>query len=487
MFLTYVGRSYDTRPVVDGSASPRPCFSQTLRQTENQPGWHQEKHHVSMCLLFCNIELQISSMATQIKCPSCSFEFPLEEALSGELKSLIEKEKQELRQQMLDYKKNAEQKIKQVEEEKKAEAQKQELLFQQKLQEELKRKNTELEENIRKTLAADFENQLKVLQQTNKGHEEKLKLAREKELEFLNKLQELKTKEEELELSIKRRLNEEREKLSLEIRDLEKQKLEQLESEYKLRLAEKEKQLEDQKKLAEEMKRKAEQGSMQLQGETQELLLEYVLRESFPFDIVQEVGKGIEGADCILIVRNGSGEECGKIIFESKRTKAWSNTWTDKLKADMRNTQAELAILVSQVFPKDMNCFGERDGVWICSFKEVVALTSALRTVLIRVAETSKKEENKGEKMQLLYSYLTGVEFRQQMESIVEGFVALRTSITRERIQMEKIWKEREKQLDKVLASTSGLYGSIKGIAGASVGNIPLLDASDDDNLLLAD
>jgi hypothetical protein len=411
----------------------------------------------------------------------------LEQALSGELKNLIEKEKQELRQQMLDYRTKAEQKIKQVEDEKKAEAQKQEILFQQKLQDELKRKNAELEETIRKSLSADFENQLSLLQQADKDNREKLKLAREKEMEFLNKMQELKTREEELELSIKRRLNEEREKLSLEIRDLEKQKLEQVESEYKLRLAEKEKQLEDQKKLAEEMKRKAEQGSMQLQGETQELMLEYVLRESFPFDVVEEVGKGIEGADCILTVRNRSGEECGKIIFESKRTKSWSNSWTDKLKADMRNTQAEIAILVSQVYPKDMSCFGERDGIWICSFKEVIALTSALRTVILRVHETSKKEENKGEKMQLLYTYLTGLEFRQQIESIVEGFVALRTSITKERIQMEKIWKEREKQLDKVLASTSGLYGSIKGIAGASVGNIPLLDATDDDEMLPLD
>jgi hypothetical protein len=423
-------------------------------------------------------------MATQIKCPSCSFEFPLEEALSGELKSLIEKEKQELRQQMLDYKKNAEQKIKQVEEEKKAEAQKQETAFQQKLQDELKRKNIELEENIRKSLSADFENQLKLLQQSNKDNEEKLKLARAKELDFLKKEEELKNKEAELELSIQRKLKEERDRLIENLRNIEEQKSAAKEEQYQLKVKELEKQLDVQKHLAEEMKRKAEQGSMQLQGEAQELLLEYLLRESFPYDTIDEVGKGIEGADCIMIVRNRLGEECGKIIFESKRTKAWSNGWVDKLKVDMRNTQAELAILVSQVFPKDMNCFGEKDGVWICSFKEVVALTSALRNAIIRVAEAKKNEENKGEKMQLLYTYLTGVEFRQQIEAIVEGFVALRTSITKERVQMEKMWKEREKQLDRVLASTSGLYGSIKGIAGSSIGNIPLLDGSDDNNLL---
>jgi hypothetical protein len=397
-------------------------------------------------------------MATQIKCPNCGNQFEPNDAIREE----VEKE---LRSKAADWqkKKNEE--------------------FQLKLEEERKNIQQGLEEVIRKSLASDFENQLKLLQQSNKENEEKLKLARQKEMEFLDKMQELKTKEEELELSIKRKLNEEREKLSLEIRDIEKQKLEQVESEFRLKLAEKEKQLEDQRKLTEEMKRKQEQGSMQLQGEAQELLLEYILRENFTYDTVEEVGKGIEGADCILIVRNNRGDECGKIIFESKRTKTWSNSWIDKLKTDQRSTQAELAILVSQVFPKDMNCFGEKDSVWICSFKEVIAVTSALRTVIIRVAEVRKNEENKGDKMQLLYSFLTGIEFRQQIESIVEGFIALKDSITREKVQMEKNWKEREKQLDKVLANTSGLYGSIKGIAGASIGNIPLLD-SEDANLL---
>jgi len=426
-------------------------------------------------------------MATQIKCPSCSFEFPLEEALNDELKTEIEKQKQELRQQMLDYKKNAEVKIRQMEEDIKKEAQKQEEAFQQKLQAELQKKNAELEASIRKTLASDFENQLSILQQTNKEHEEKLKLAREKELSFLQKEQELKTKEAEFEINLQKKLNQEREKLSIEIRDIEKQKIQQIEHENALKIAELKKQLDDQKKLAEEAIRKVEQGSMQTQGEVQELMLECLLKEHFPFDSVDEVGKGIEGADCILTVRNHKGEDCGKIIFESKRTKAWSNIWVDKLKTDMRNTQAELAVLVSQVFPKDMSCFGEREGVWICSFKEVIALTSALRNAIIRVAEAKMSEENKGEKMQLLYSYLTGVEFRQQIESIVEGFVALRNSITRERIQMEKMWKEREKQLDRVLLSTSGLYGSIKGIAGTSIANIPLLEGDDEADLLPVD
>jgi hypothetical protein len=226
------------------------------------------------------------------------------------------------------------------------------------------------------------------------------------------------------------------------------------------------------------MKRRAEQGSMQRQGEVQELLLEEILKEYFPFDIIEEVGKGVEGADCIQLIRNNSGKECGKMIYESKRTKAWNNSWVDKLKADKRNRGADVAILVTQVFPKDMERFGEKDGVWICSFNEVSSVAYLLRTGLLQVYEIQKSQENKCDKMQLLYNYLTGNEFRGQIEAIVEGFMAIKQGITKERMQMEKIWKEREKQLEKVLINTSGLYGSVKGIAGASIGDIPLLDGN---------
>jgi hypothetical protein len=148
----------------------------------------------------------------------------------------------------------------------------------------------------------------------------------------------------------------------------------------------------------------------------------------------------------------------------------------EKLKNDMRSKGADVAIIVTQAYPKDFKCFGEMDGVWICSFGEVIALTTAMRHTIIRIAETKRGEENKGEKMQLLYDYLTGNEFRQQMETIVEGFLSMKMSIEKERLQMEKLWKEREKQLQKVLLSTSGMYGSIKGIAGTSVGSIALLE-----------
>jgi len=205
-----------------------------------------------------------------------------------------------------------------------------------------------------------------------------------------------------------------------------------------------------------------------------------ILKENFPFDVIEEVGKGVEGADCIQTVRNNVGVACGKIIYESKRTKAWSNSWIDKLKADKRNTGADVAILVTQAFPKDMDKFGERDGIWVCSFYEVASLAHALRGGIIKISEAYRSQEGKADKMQMLYDYLTGNEFRGQMEAIVEGFMSLKQGITKERVQMEKVWKEREKQIEKVLLSTSGMYGSVKGIAGASVSDIPLLEGTDD-------
>ena len=422
-------------------------------------------------------------MATDIKCPKCGHQFGIEDAVSEEYKK-------ELREQMSLYKKQKDLELSKKQEEfaKREQelqhiAQQKESEYSKKFQEEKVKLQQLLETDIRKSISIDFENKLRLLEQNNNDKEEKLKLARQKELEFLQREQQLKNKEAEIEISIQRKLQEQREKLSDEIRKIEEQKIAARETEYQFRLKEKDKQLDDQKKLVEEMRRKAEQGSMQLQGEAQELLLEELLREHFPFDSIVEVGKGVEGADCMQIVRNALGHECGKIIFESKRAKTWNNIWVEKLKSDMRNKQADLAILVTQAFPKGMNCFGERDGVWICSFKEVTGLTAALRNAIIRIADTRKSEENKGEKMQMLYNYLTGLEFRQQIEAIVEGFMAMKQSLTRERIQMEKIWKEREKQLEKVLLNTSGMYGSIKGIAGSSVNTIPLLEgeANEDD------
>ena len=400
-------------------------------------------------------------MPTDIKCPNCSHVFPMEEAMAEEYKK-------DLRDKMQSFVRDKEKEF-------------------QKKQEEFQRREQELrsslETSLRKSISTDFENKLRLLENANKDNEEKLKTSRQRELEFLKKEQELVNKEAELELSIQRRLQEERNKLSKEIRDLEEQRVAARETEYQLRMKELEKQLEDQKKLAEEMKRKAEQGSMQLQGEVQELALEELLRVRFPFDEIGPVAKGVRGADCIQTVRNNFGQECGKIIYESKRTQSFSQDWVEKLKADMRSQGAMVAVIVTQAMPKDLDRFGEINGVWVCTFAEVKALSHVLRDGIIRVYNASKSQENKGDKMHLLYDYLTSTEFSEQWKAIREGFLSMKQSIQKERDMMERMWKAREKQLEKVLLNAAHVRGSIEGIAGKDAIDVQMLEDSDDDLL----
>lgn len=422
-------------------------------------------------------------MATDIKCPKCGHQFDIEDAVSEEYKK-------ELREQMVAYKKQLmEESAKEKREQAELFARREKDLQQQaqsaaseynkKLQEEKVKLQQTLEVNLRKTIGADYENQLSLLTQNNKDNEEKLRLARQKELEFLKKEQDLKNKEAELELSLQRKLQEERARLSDEIRKMEEEKNANREFEHQLKQKELEKQLEDQKRLIEEMKRKAEQGSMQLQGEVQELALEEMLTAAFPFDMINEVGKGIRGADCIQTIRNQFGQECGRIIYESKRTKHFDKAWIEKLKADMRSTTADVAVIVTQAMPEQLNKFGQVEGIWVCTFGEVIALSHVLRDGIIKIYNASKSQENRGDKMHLLYDYLTSNEFGEQWKAIREGFQSMKMSIQRERDAMEKLWKAREKQLEKVLLNAAHIKGSIEGIAGSDNIQLNLLDEPD--------
>lgn len=426
-------------------------------------------------------------MSTEIKCPNCSHTFPIEEVMAEEYK-------QDLREKMVSFTKQKEEEFqkkaeafesqrKQQEELYDRQKKQQELAFQQKLEQEKIALQTTMAENLRKTISADFENKLKMSEEANKENEEKLKLARVKEIEFLKKEQEIKNREAELELSVQRKLQEQREELVAQVRKQELDKNTLKETEHQLRVKELEKQLDDQKKLAEEMKRKAEQGSMQLQGEVQELILEELLRNTFPFDIIEEVGKGVRGADCVHNVRNQFGQECGRIIYESKRTKDFSMEWIEKLKKDMRSMGVDVAVIVTQCYPKGMDCFGEKDGVWICSFDEVKAVSYILRDGIVKLFGATKSQENKGDKMHMLYDYLNGNEFSEQWKAIREGFMSMKLSIQRERDAMERLWKSREKQLEKVLLNAAHIRGSIEGISGND--NIQLSLNDEDDDLLL--
>jgi hypothetical protein len=412
-------------------------------------------------------------MSTEVKCPSCGHSFPLEEAIGKEYE-------QELRDKMITWQKKKDEEFQKKEEEFKVQQKDLALKYEQQFAQE----KLQLEEGVRKSIASDFENKLTFLENTNKENQEKLKLAGQKELDFIKKEQELKTRAEEMELEIQRKMQAERNQIVEQIKKQEIEKNQLKETEHQLRVKELEKQLEDQKKLADEMRRKAEQGSMQLQGEVQELILEELLKSTFPFDAIGEVGKGVRGADCIQTVRNKYGQDCGKIIYESKRTKDFSNEWIDKLKKDMRGAGVDVAVIVTQSYPKGMNCFGEKDGVWICSFEEVKAVAFVLRDGIIRLSNATKSQENRGDKMHMLYGYLTGAEFSEQWKAIREGYMSMRLSIHKERDAMEKMWKMREKQLDKVLLNASSIKGSIEGIAGADTISLSLSDEEDDPLLL---
>jgi hypothetical protein len=426
-------------------------------------------------------------MSTEIKCPNCAHTFPIEEVMAEEYKK-------DLREKMVSFTKQKEEEFAKKQNEFALQQKQRETLFEQqqkqqalayeqKLAEEKKQLQSALEESLRKSITTDFENKLQMLDNSNKENEERLKQARAKELDFLKKEAQMKQREEELELQVQRKLQQQRAEMTEQIRKQEAEKNNIKETEHQLRVKELEKQLDDQKKLAEEMKRKAEQGSMQLQGEVQELILEELLRNAFPFDLITEVGKGVRGADCVHLVRNQFGQECGKIIYESKRTKDFSMEWIEKLKKDMRSMGVDVAVIVTQCYPKGMDCFGERDGVWICSFDEVKAVSYILRDGILKLYGATKSQENRGDKMHMLYDYLTSTEFSEQWKAIREGFMSMKLSIQRERDAMEKLWKAREKQLEKVMLNAAHIRGSIEGIAGTDSIQLSLTD--DDEPLLL--
>jgi hypothetical protein len=408
-------------------------------------------------------------MSTQITCPNCHTRFNLEDVLTEDVeKSLKQQYEQKLKSSFENLQKEKNilsQQQKDFEERKQRENE----LFSQRIEKEKQKLQQELKGQIQKSVSSDYENKIKLMQQTLDDNAEKLKLAREKEMEILRLQQKMKDQKDEMDLELQKRLIE-------KSKEIEEKAVKHAQDEQELKLKEKEMQIDQMKKLIEEMKRKSEQGSMQMQGEAQELALEEILRAAFPYDVISEIGKGVRGADAVQEIRNHLGHSCGTIIYESKRTQAFSEGWIEKLKTDMRNTHADMAIIVTQAMPKDMEHFGQKNGIWICKFNEAVSLAQVLRESLIKVHQAMKSQENKGEKMQMIYDFVTSNEFRLQVDAIMEGFTHLKDSINKERLQMEKIWKEREKQIDKVLLNTTHMYGSFKGIAGSDIGDVKLLE-----------
>jgi hypothetical protein len=407
--------------------------------------------------------------SSKINCPNCNhpidvqdvLSHQLEEKLRKEMNSAIQSERDGLQKQL----KELEAARQQFNERKKEENR----IFEERLQAKLREEKLAMEETLRKKISAEEQEQTDLLRKELNEKSEKVKeLNRTKaQLEILSREKdELREKlEAEAQLKLNEKLRSEKERIIKE---------EETKSEMKFR--ELQKQLDDQKKLTEEMKRKQEQGSIQLQGEVQELAIEEYLKKTFPLDQIEEIKKGARGADCLQTVHERNAGDRGKIYYESKRTKDFNNEWLRKFKTDMKDRGADAGILVSEVLPAGINDVGLIDGIWVCTYQEFKNLSIIIRETIIRLAEVKTSQENKGDKMGMLYDFLTGSKFKMLVESIVEGLSGLETGLQQEKRAMHKIWNEREAQIKKALMGTIEVYGSFKGIAGSAVQSVETLE-----------
>lgn len=296
-----------------------------------------------------------------------------------------------------------------------------------------------------------------------------LEKAQQQELDLRRRQREIEEKEKNFELKMRRQLDVERP----QIRD---KAIREFEESHKLKDLEKDKQLADMKQQIEELKRKAEQGSQKLQGEVLELELEQLLRDEFCFDEFESISSGIKGADILQTVKTQAGRECGKILWESKRTKNWSDGWVQKLKDDQRAAKADLAVIVSEVLPQGFHHFRQIETIWVTDIPSAISLALALRTLLIQVARTKEIQTGKEEKKEIVYNYLTGPEFRNRVQAIMEAFIGMKQDLDTEKRSMEKYWARREKQIEKIILNIAGMHGDLEGITGTPLPTIKMLE-----------
>ena len=400
-----------------------------------------------------------------ITCPSCGHEFEMSDALTGRIRKHLKEELlQDVKKREAEIKKKS--KVLKATE---AQIAKSRETIDEKIEAKLKERLAEAEKKAAKKLEGRYADQLKELQSDLEEKETDIKSFREQELKLRKEQRELKKAAESLELDVARKLDEEREK----IREETSKKAAE---EHRLKDLEKEKLIKDLQNSVEDMKRKAEQGSMETQGEVLEQDFEAQLKAFFVHDDIQPVPKGIKGADLVQTVRTPIGAECGILLWETKNTRAWSNAWIPKLKDDMIETRASIAILVSVVLPNGIKRFEQVDGVWVSDPLCAIPLSAALRQQLMAISRERTASTGKNEKMEALYQYLAGVEFKQKIEGIIEAFTSMQEQLLKERRAMEKHWKQREKEIERVVKNTAGLYGDMQGIIGGQIPAIPALE-----------
>ena len=444
-----------------------------------------------------------------IKCPKCGWLIKLSEAISHDMEIVIKakyekafehrileerkklevkskKEAQELMSlEFTDLKEQLTEKNKKLEEIQKQELElrkrerqlgekeeslaKQLAVREQRFKEKWLLEKKEIEEKAKKEAEEVQKLQLADLQEQLKEKSERLEKSQKQELELRKQQRQLEEDKRTFELESNRKLDAERQKI------IEKVGRE-LEENHRLKNAEKDKQLADMRGQIDDLKRKAEQGSQKIQGEVLELELEQLLKGEFPFDEVDSVSSGVKGADILHTVKTQSGRLCGKILWETKRTKTWSDGWVQKLKDDQREAKTDLAVIVSEILPKGFHHFRQIKEVWITDIPSALSLALALRVVLIQVATTRAIQTGKEEKMEIVYNYLTGTEFRNRVQAIMEGFIAMKRDLDSEKRAVANIWAKREKQIEHVIQNIAGMHGDLEGIAGSSLPTVKVLE-----------
>jgi hypothetical protein len=409
-----------------------------------------------------------------IICPSCKTEIKLTESLAAPLLAATKQ----------DFDKRLAQKDSEIAKRESTLREREETLAKAKaaiddqVAEKLKHERTKIvaeEAKKAKLMAAnDVEqkiNEIKELNEILQQRDEKLAEAQKAQADLIRKQRELDDAKRELDLTVEKRIQE-------GLATTRDQARKEAEEQQKLKVAEKEQTIQAMQKQIEELKRRAEQGSQQLQGEVQELELENILRAKFPFDTIEPVPKGEFGGDALQRVVSASGQASGTILWESKRTKNWSDGWLTKLREDQRTAKAEIAVLVTQVLPKGVESFDVVDGVWVTSPRAALPVATALRHTLLQVSMARQVSEGQQTKTEMVYQYLTGPRFRHRVEAIVEAFSSMQEDLDKERKAIMKQWAKREEQIERVMGATVGMYGDLQGIAGKSLQEIEGLELS---------
>ena len=414
----------------------------------------------------------MSKPEVNINCPKCGKKIDVDEILYRQLENDI---KQNYNTQIADVKKEYESKEDKLKE-RLSTIEEKEKNINEKISDEVKSKLAEQKSELRAKITKDIEEEnteyIKSIQIELTEKSNKLKDFGKAKADIERLKREKSELREEIELENQKKISEtlitEREKIAKS----EKEKSE-------LKISEKEEVIEQLKKQLTIAQQKAEQGSMQLQGEVQELAIEDWLRNKFPMDDISEVKKGARGADCLQTIKTFTSQNCGTIYYESKRTKDFQPSWIEKFKNDIRDKGANMGVLVTDAMPKDMERMGLVKDVWVCSYNEFKGLCFVLRENIIAISNAISSQENKGEKMLMLYDFLTGNEFKLQIEAIVEGFTQMQTDLNSEKRSIQGHWKKREKQIQKVLLNTNFMYNSFKGIAGNAIEPIKALELAE--------